>query len=130
MIRIGSILRAFGILLVLSGCGDTSGTFPVSGTVTYQGEPVPRGSIGFIADYNAGNKGPQAYGAIVDGKYETPPGKGHGGGAYWVRVRGYDGVPIETPEGDMDKSGAPIFPNYEINVELKPEAEVLDIAVP
>jgi hypothetical protein len=59
---------AFGFLLaagLAAGCG-ASGTADVSGTVSYDGKPIERGSITFIpADGNAATAGAQ----IENGKY-------------------------------------------------------------
>jgi hypothetical protein len=55
--------------LVVLGCSDTSGLpsrVRVSGTVTYQGKPLERGTISF-SPVDAGGRG--AGGSIVDGRY-------------------------------------------------------------
>ena len=53
--------------LLLLGCDGKPSTYPVSGTVTFDGDPLPDGDILFV---DADNKvGPDA-GKIKDGKFE------------------------------------------------------------
>ena len=57
-----------GLLTVL-GCGDTTGLarrYPVSGKVTYKGQPVEKGRISFIPSTADGNP---AAGQIENGQY-------------------------------------------------------------
>jgi hypothetical protein len=54
-------------LMVLLGCGDDTGLakrYPVTGTVTYKGEPVKKGIITFTPDQTDGRS---ATGTIEDG---------------------------------------------------------------
>jgi hypothetical protein len=60
---------------------------PVTGQVTYQNQPLPRGTIVFVPDADRGNNGPLAQGIIqsqgryslqTEGKPGAPPG--------WYRV--------------------------------------------
>ncbi|NQV26494.1 MAG: hypothetical protein HQ518_19225 [Rhodopirellula sp.] len=90
-------------LLVISGCGgsvDEGRTrFNISGTVTYDGKPVPKGTIYF--NPAEGNVGPQGFAAIVNGKYNTSSeGKGTVGGHHTARIEGTDtaGLPIFVPQ--------------------------------
>ncbi len=58
------ILLPSSLIPLVSGCGGGGPeTAPVTGTVTYQGNPLPKGAITF---YPA--SGRPAYGKIVDGK--------------------------------------------------------------
>ena len=63
-------------LAVLHGCGgsDEIEKFQVTGTVTYQGKPIEKGSITFDP---ADNQGISAMGGIENGQYtaEVPPGE-------------------------------------------------------
>lgn len=71
----------------LAGCGSAkySGDkrFPLSGDVTFNGEPVDIGSISFIPD---GGKGRASGGVITDGKYAVPEEKGATAGSYRVEI--------------------------------------------
>jgi len=62
-----SAAACVGLAALMSGCGDDSGLgkrYPVTGNVTYKGQPVPYGSINFIASDPAGHN---ASGKIKDG---------------------------------------------------------------
>lgn len=62
---VGSLLAALTIVLA-AGCGD--GTYPVRGTVTFDGQPVPEGTISFVPDDPA--LAPDA-GPIEDGRFNV-----------------------------------------------------------
>lgn len=90
---------------VLVGCGSADPPlYSVSGTVTFNGKPVPMGQIYFDPDGRAGNTdGPQGFARIVNGQFTTAleGGSGVRGGAYIIRVQGFDGkVGPEHPYGD------------------------------
>lgn len=65
------LMTAFITLTGLPGCGGEDGptTYPVSGTVTYQGKPLTKGQIAFRPDTERGGSGPMQAGNIVDGKF-------------------------------------------------------------
>jgi hypothetical protein len=54
-------------LALTAGCGGGSGTGEVSGNVTVDGKPAPRGSS--ITFFPTDGKAPTAGGSIEDGKY-------------------------------------------------------------
>jgi hypothetical protein len=62
--------RVFGLaavaVLAAAGCSNQPKLYPVSGTVTFDGQPVETGDILFISA--AGDRGPDAA-KIADGKY-------------------------------------------------------------
>jgi hypothetical protein len=88
------------------------------------------GSIEFVPDSNAGNRGPAAYGEIVDGRYSTRAGKGIVGGPYLLTVTGYDGVAtIDEDEGENPR-GMPLFAAHELSAELPAEGRDFDIKIP
>jgi len=79
------------LTLAVVGCGDDTGLgkrYPVTGTVTYKGEPVAKGQINFApAKPEAGLR--EANGFIEDGKYSmttATPGDGVLPGEYNVTV--------------------------------------------
>jgi hypothetical protein len=67
-----SLSVAVGLLLVLAGC--TPRSYPVSGTVTWKGEPLPEGDIVFI---DRERSEVQDHGKIVNGQIQAQvkPGK-------------------------------------------------------
>jgi hypothetical protein len=74
-----------------AGCGtpeEGPERFHVSGTVTYEGQPVKTGTVYFTPDSSKDNKGPQGVAQIVDGQYSTEAegGKGHVGGPHKLSI--------------------------------------------
>jgi len=121
---------AFGLaaaLAVLAGCSQSGPTYyHVAGTVTFGGQPVPKGTVTFEPDAAKGVRGQMGYADLVQGKFDTrTAGKGVLGGAYVIRVLGYDGkAAYEAPYGNG------IFPEYTINRDLPKEDSTLTIDVP
>jgi hypothetical protein len=119
------VLTFAAVMIMSSGCGpkvETVTTYSVSGQVTHNGKPVPKGNILFTPDNSRGNSGPGTSAEIVDGKYQTAEGKGVVGGAYTLTVQGYDGVPIESGEGGMDETGTALFPPKKVEADF-PESD-------
>lgn len=114
-------------MLPLGGCGGQSGParYDLSGTVTYDGQPVPAGEVVLEPDGSKGNTGPGSLATIRDGKYQTEPAMGVVGGAYIARITGFDGVPV----GDLSQ-GTPLFSNYTTTIDLPHEAATHDFQVP
>ena len=110
-------------LILTCGCSSEIPTFPVEGTVSFKGQPLPKGEIYF--DPDASLKGPQGRAIINDGKFSTKDQKsGVVAGKYQVRVHGFDGKPRqEAPYG------LAIFPAYETTMELQ-TGKSLTIEVP
>jgi hypothetical protein len=116
---------------VIAGCGrstDGPKRYPLSGTVTYNGQPVPKGFITLEPDAEKGNSGPGGA-DIVNGKYDTRTTMGIVGGHYRVRITGTDGVPV-TIEGEELPDGKPLFPPYETTIEFPAAATVQNFEIP
>jgi len=128
MIRTRATFTAAAALLavVLAGCGGER-VYPLSGTVTYQGKPVPTGNIVFEPDAAAGNKGPAAFATIKDGHYDTRDGASRGtiGGPHLVRIQGRDGI----PRGEL-LNGMPLFRDYNTTVDLPKKSGEQNFEVP
>jgi hypothetical protein len=76
------------VLLALdAGCGGAKykgeKRYPLSGDVTFDGQPVDLGSISLIPE---GSKGGASGGVINDGKYKVPEEKGPTAGTYRVEI--------------------------------------------
>ena len=121
---------AFACLILLTGCGSGGPTrYPVSGKVTFKGEPIPQGFITFEPDADQGNSGPGGGAQIDQGVYSTGVEKGVVGGAYTVKIVGYDGKVI-TMEGEELKEGTPLFPPYYTSVDFPQSESTKDFDVP
>ena len=112
------------LLLVACGCG---GQYTISGTVTYDGKPVPCGEIVLTPDPEKGNSGPGLLLRIEDGHYQTVDQRGQVGGAYSARISGYK---APEPGPSMSRCGYPIFVDYVVAVELPRGEAVHDFVVP
>lgn len=109
------------VLLGLSGCAGEDGPrrYDLSGTVTYDGQPVSEGSISFIPQSQEGVAG--GFATIVDGKYDTKAGgRGHLGGPHEIQIT------AGTPEGARRRPFAP----YTIEESLPEENTTKDFTVP
>jgi hypothetical protein len=120
---------SFCVILVaalLSGCGGEK-TYNLSGTVSFQGKPVPRGYIVFEPDTSAGNSGAAAFAKIKDGHYDTriEDGRGTVGGSHLIRIRGFDGIPA----GEL-RDGSLLFPDYNTTADLPKDDGTHDFEVP
>ena len=112
-------------LLLLVGCGGSDRTlYHVEGTVTFDGQPVPAGTIIFEPDAAAGNDGTQGYAEIKNGRFSTSQSeKGITGGAYQVRVSGF-----QPPAGDGPAKI--LFKDFRQPMQLPESDSQQDISVP
>jgi hypothetical protein len=58
----------FAMMACLAGCGRSGGLSEISGTVSYDGQPVKKGTITFLP---ADGNGPTAAAKIADGRYSA-----------------------------------------------------------
>lgn len=125
---------ALFLVAALLGCGDDApDTYHVSGTVTFDGKPIPAGTIRFVPDGAKQNSGPPGIARIADGKYDTSAegGKGHVGGPMIVQIEGHDpSGQGATDEETGEKIMTPLFPGYKTTAELPKDASTKDFAVP
>ena len=121
-------------LVALPGCGSTSKVerVTVSGSVTYQGRPVPTGLIAFTPDAKKGNRGPQGIAKIVNGRYSSSDGMGKGSvtGPQRVEIRAFEGPESAPDNGDSLGMGNQLFRPYRTTVDVPAEGGTLDFVVP
>jgi hypothetical protein len=125
MVRSLCLAASFVGAVVLVGCGGGEQLHDVSGTITYEGKPIPKGLIFF--DPEKGTPGTQGFANIENGKYDTSiagKGKGIRGGAYSVRIGGFDGV--VAPEAPFGKT---LFPEHELKKEFAAQKQTFDYDV-
>jgi hypothetical protein len=87
------VIGGLGLLLAW-GCGDDGlpRRYRVYGEVTYNGKPLPRGTVNFIPE---GGEGRAASGPIKEGSYDLTtlnPGDGAIPGAYRVTIAAVEGT--------------------------------------
>jgi len=109
----------------LAGCG--SDLSEVTGTVEYNGKPLPRGVIWFDPAPDHPDRPPQGFAYITDGKFTSMEnGRGVRSGAYTVRVEGFDGKP-----GNELPLGKPLFTKFQTKQDLPAGSKIeLNLIVP
>jgi hypothetical protein len=103
-------------LVWVTGCGPSDGLVQVGGTVTFDGAPIPEGTIQF----RSLDGDQKAYAAsILDGKYEARIAPGPAS----VEVRAsrvIEGKFVESNPGELDPVGEMYIPEkYNSRTELK-----------
>jgi hypothetical protein len=118
------------VVFLASGCGFDEEGYRVSGKVTFQNQPIPKGYITFSPDHSKNNDGPQGRATINNGAYKSDTGKGIVGGPYIVTVFGYDGVPAKSEDGEALPDGQPLFTPYRMTTTFPKEDTEKNIDVP
>ena len=117
--------------LAVAGCGGSGDSGPpryiLTGTVTFKGQPVPKGFIQFTPDASKGNSGPASGAPIVDGKFTTE--RGTIGGPHRVQVTGMDGVKT-VESGEELPDGKRLFRPWEFVADLPKETMTVNYEVP
>ncbi len=131
------LFACLAMVLAVAGCGVKGGPprFDLSGTVNFNGRPVPLGYISFAPDTAKGNSGPGAAADIRGGRYSTPTGQGTVGGPQVVTICGFDGVPYQTSDGPSGRPngrpmGKPLFTAFVAKVDLPKQTAVHNFEVP
>lgn len=115
------------LTLAIAGCSPQipDGLMAVTGSVTFQGEPVSYGEVVFEPDAERGNRGPQSRCPINNGAYATRAGFGAPIGPVLVFVRGFSQPPV------LDYlPTAELFKPHTLKAVLDPKSPRLDITVP
>lgn len=92
--NVNSVLLLTGTVLCLAGCGTAT---TVSGTITYEGEPVQEGWVTFLP---VDGNGSEAGAKITDGEYhvdEISPGE------KTVQIVGVKEVPFVASSAEMEQ---------------------------
>lgn len=112
------------------GCSGTSipMRFPISGNATFNGQPIPTGTVSFEPNDPTGNQTAHCSGKITHGKYSIAGDVGHIGGPYIVYVNGFDGDAEST--GGESELGRGLFPTYSAKKTLPQAAAIWDLDIP
>jgi hypothetical protein len=120
------------VICCFAGCGD--GGNPISGTVNFNGKPVPSGKIYFIPDESKGNVGAPGYATIENGAYDTSAagGKSPQLGPMTVGIEGFDPNATATTPGDTsgEVTVKALFPYYQTTTDLTADSSTVDFDVP
>ena len=116
---------------LLTGCGSSEPQpIDIHGTATFDGKPIVFGTVEFIPDSTRQMSGPAGNAEIVDGKFDTSQaGRGVFPGAYLARVTAYEERTAATSNDETVASNAkpPIFVNYDVEVVLGPDENVIEV---
>jgi hypothetical protein len=124
--RIMFVITSAALAGAAAGCNGPDES-RVTGTVTFDGRPIPDGWVCFTPDSAKGNVGPQGRARITNGQYDTGAAGGRDVVAGPVRVR------IDCFDGkvaDGLPSGNPILASYETTVELPRGASAQNFEIP
>jgi len=117
------------VICCLLGCSKADGPdrYHVSGTVTFQGNPVPMGVIYFEPDHDAGNSGPQGFAEIIGGRFDTNSKTGRGivSGPAVITITGQ-----KQHSTNAEQVGETLFEDYVIRQEFEPKNNTVDFDVP
>ncbi len=119
-----------GLLVAGTGCGQRGPErYRVHGSVTYAGQPVPLGRIVFEPDLDRGNRGPQGFAPIENGRFDTAAKfcQGTVGGAMIVRIEGFEMI---KGSEDATTAGRQLFETYETRIDLPRQSVTRDFNVP
>lgn len=133
-LSLAAFLTRFATMLLcglMLGCGN-DGTQHLSGTVTFQGKPVPAGKIYFLPDSSKNNTGPSGWADIKDGRYDTSAAGGSGviTGPMVVAIEGIDPRPPAGADPSGEITTTVLFPRYETTIDLSSEDVTKDFEVP
>jgi major membrane immunogen (membrane-anchored lipoprotein) len=112
-------------LLVMVSCSNDDGLgkrYPVSGTVTYNGNPLEKGEISFVTEDLTKNYG--ATGIITDGKYTLSTGGNDDGaqvGKYKVTIKSKEDFATKA-QADFQKESGRDNPKFPPTYTAKAEA--------
>jgi len=121
------LVGALATFLFLGCSGGEPKRFPLHGTVTYAGVPIPIGDMRLEPDTERGGVGPGGYARIVEGRFETDPAWGVVGGPYIVRIVAGTG----RNANPVDPLGTPLFRGeYRTPIDLPKERTEILIDIP
>lgn len=112
--KIFSVSTVLVVVLVV-GCGgdDLGKRYAVSGTITYKGKPLPKGSIAFISDKPDGRG---ASGVIEDGKYQLTTQTANDGafpGTYQITI---NDIVVDTAAAEAETKKLAAKKNVQIGL--------------
>lgn len=130
MTKLQQAFRGVFLMLLLigltAGCSTQERLYNLSGKATFKGQPIPAGIMYFDPDPTKGGSGTQGMASIKDGKYTTTEnGRGIRGGAYVIRITGFDGK-----SGNDAPLGKTLFNEIELRKELPAADSELDFDLP
>ncbi|MDR2117616.1 MAG: hypothetical protein LBP87_14660 [Planctomycetaceae bacterium] len=112
MFKIRYAYIPFVLILLLTGCNFGTKTYPITGTVNYDGQPLAKGMITLTPDGTKGNSGKSSMAEIKNGSFSIPKKFGVGGGAYRIFVESVESL------GD-DAGSKELFPTFSMDYQFQ-----------
>ncbi|MDR2440407.1 MAG: hypothetical protein LBE12_13685 [Planctomycetaceae bacterium] len=103
---------SFVLVLFLTGCNFGTRTYPVTGTVNYDGQPLAQGMITLTPDGTSSNTGKSSMAEIKNGSFSIPKKYGVVGGAYRIFVESVESL------GD-DAGSKELFPTFSMDYHFQ-----------
>lgn len=119
-----SLLSLCFALCWLTGCSADNGIqrYQRTGSVTFQGEPVPKGEIIFSPDRSKGGSGPGTTVTFENGTFRTREGQGVVSGPHVVQITGFDGNTGSSTGGEVTHPwGKVLFVERRFPIDFPPE---------
>ncbi len=125
MNRLPMAVAVLAMIWTTAGCGGNDHRpIHISGTATFDGQPIPFGQILFEPDASAGNSGPAGFATITDGKFDArSSGKGitrHR--PFVVTIHGQTRAPDQGHDASL-----PLFNPYEVQAEVADPVKDFDM---
>ncbi|QDU10435.1 hypothetical protein [Gimesia aquarii] len=116
--------------LFLSACGENGvERHEVSGTATFDGQPIVFGTIQFIPKLDNEKEAPTGSATIENGKYHTDEGQGIVSGPHEIRVTAYPSKLVDSEDETAEvETVEPIFVGYSLEASIEPPS--FDVIVP
>jgi hypothetical protein len=99
-------------ILLLTGCNFGAKTYPVTGTVNYDGQPLVQGIITLTPDGTSGNAGKSSMAEIRNGSFSVPKKFGVTGGAYRIFVESVESL-------GEDAGSKELFPTFSMDYHFQ-----------
>lgn len=119
-------------IVFLFGCGGGSSVErnDVSGSATFNGQPIVFGDVEFISKHGDSKDAPSGRATIENGTFDTgEDGQGIVGGPHEIRVTAYSKKPIHTEDETAEVEPVePIFVGYSYEATVEPPN--FDIEIP
>lgn len=126
MSRMRVLFLAAVLVCLPIACRRADPIYRVSGTITFNGHPIPAGLVFFDPEETEGTTGLQGFASIKDGRFDTATeGRGVAGGKYTMRILGFDGK-----TGNEAPLGNALFREYQEKRDLPKADTELDLRVP
>jgi hypothetical protein len=120
-----SVILTVGSIFFVTGCGGAK-TYSLTGHVTFDGKPVPHGTITFLPKTDQTDAGAYAMTVIKEGNYKIEKGKlGLAEGNYSVIITGTNGIAEE-----FHPQGIPLFIDYRTEFVFSQGIPQFDIEIP